>query len=53
MKPVVVRHIPRVDPALAEALETYGVSTVHEAHGRTGLMLLGYRNAQSPDARLY
>ena len=38
MKPVVVRHIPRVDPALAEALETYGVSTVHEAHGRTGLM---------------
>jgi 4-hydroxy-4-methyl-2-oxoglutarate aldolase len=38
MKSVVVRHIPRVDPALAHALEEYGVSTVHEAHGRTGLM---------------
>ena len=38
MKNVVVRHIPRVDPALARDLETYGVSTVHEAHGRTGLM---------------
>ena len=38
MKNVVVRHIPRVDPALARELETYGVSTVHEAHGRTGLM---------------
>ena len=38
MKSVVVRNIPRVDPALAHALEEYGVSTVHEAHGRTGLM---------------
>ena len=38
MKNVVVRNIPRVDPALAHALEEYGVSTVHEAHGRTGLM---------------
>ena len=38
MKPVVVRYIPRVDPALAQELESYGVSTVHEAHGRTGLM---------------
>ncbi len=38
MKSVVVRHIPRVDPALAQAMADYGVSTVHEAHGRTGLM---------------
>jgi len=38
MKSVVVRNIPRVDPALAHALEEYGVSTVHEAHGRTDLM---------------
>lgn len=38
MKTVVVRQIPRVDPALATELEGYGVSTVHEAHGRTGLM---------------
>jgi 4-hydroxy-4-methyl-2-oxoglutarate aldolase len=38
MKNVVVRNSPRVDPALAHALEEYGVSTVHEAHGRTGLM---------------
>jgi len=38
MKSVVVRNIPRVDPALAHALEEYGVSTVHEAHGRIGLM---------------
>ena len=38
MKSVVVRNIPRVDRALAQELESYGVSTVHEAHGRTGLM---------------
>ena len=38
MKPVVVRTIPRVDQTLAQELERYGVSTVHEAHGRTGLM---------------
>ena len=35
MKPVVVRNIERADPAdMAE----YGVSTVHEAYGRIGLM---------------
>lgn len=38
MKTVVVRNIPRVDKALAQELESYGVSTVHEAHGRTGLL---------------
>ena len=38
MKTVVVRNIPRVDKALAQELESYGVSTVHEAYGRTGLL---------------
>ena len=38
MKTVVVGNIPRVDIALAQELEGYGVSTVHEAHGRTGLL---------------
>lgn len=38
MKTVVVRHIPRVEPAIATALADYGVSSVHEAMGRFGLM---------------
>ena len=35
MKPVVVRNIRRADPA---GMAEYGVSTVHEALGRVGLM---------------
>ncbi|GLR86087.1 4-carboxy-4-hydroxy-2-oxoadipate aldolase/oxaloacetate decarboxylase [Bradyrhizobium iriomotense] len=35
MKPVVVRNIKRADPA---GMAIYGVSTVHEAMGRLGLM---------------
>ena len=35
MKPAVVRNIKRADPA---GMATYGVSTVHEAMGRVGLM---------------
>ncbi len=34
--PVVVRHIEQPDQAAVAALEKYGVSTVHEAQGRSG-----------------
>ncbi len=37
-KPVVVRHVEQPDPAAVAALEKYGVSTVHEAQGRCGLL---------------
>src|SRR5579862_2790964 len=37
-KPVVVKHIEQPDQAAVAALEKYGVSTVHEAQGRIGLL---------------
>ena len=38
MKPVVVRNIKRADPNAVGTLQAAGVSTAHEALGRSGLM---------------
>jgi 4-hydroxy-4-methyl-2-oxoglutarate aldolase len=39
MKPVIIRNIERPDEGLVRKLGEFGVATVHEAQGRTGLML--------------
>lgn len=51
MKPVVVRTIDRADTAAVETLGTLGVSTVHEALGRSGL-LKPYMRPVWPGARV-
>jgi 4-hydroxy-4-methyl-2-oxoglutarate aldolase len=35
---IVVRQIPRTDKSVADAFASFGVATVHEAQGRSGLM---------------
>jgi len=37
-KPVVVKHVERPAPEVTAALERFGVSTIHEAQGRCGLL---------------
>ena len=51
MKPIIVRNMERPDAALVRKLGEFGVATVHEAQGRTGLML-PYMRPIYPSARI-
>ena len=51
MKPRIVRNIERPDPEAVRKLGEFGTATVHEAQGRTGLML-PYMRPIYPSARI-
>ena len=51
MKPRIVRNIERPDPDVVRKLGDFGTATVHEAQGRTGLML-PYMRPIYPTARI-
>jgi 4-hydroxy-4-methyl-2-oxoglutarate aldolase len=45
---IVVTNTPRTDPALVVELARYGVATLHEAQGRTGLLAPRIRPVYRP-----
>jgi 4-hydroxy-4-methyl-2-oxoglutarate aldolase len=50
---LVVRNPPRTDRALVEGLTEFGVSTIHEAQGRTHLLDPALRPARRQGAEVH